>query len=80
MAARHPLDTCAKTLALWRHSWLQSTSFLADTKSINEDLSFEGDGFFSFIMDATLQEMDKSIKASKALSFSQPLKSSRPWS
>lgn len=39
-------------------------------KSIIEDLSFKGEGLFSITTDTVLQEMDKSLKASRTLGVS----------
>lgn len=72
-SAKHILDLFVKTVTLavcfcW-HTWLQSTDLQHDTKAIVEDLPFEREGLFSMNTDAILQDVDKSIKASKMLDF-----------
>lgn len=84
---KHVLDLFAKTVtsavSLRRHAWLHSMDLQPDTRSIIEDLLFEGEGLFSTTTDTVLQEMDKSLKASRTLGVSSSSTKgsrSRSWS
>lgn len=72
--AKHMLETAAKTLtmavALRCLSWLSTLSF--DTRTLIEDLSFDGIGLFHSSTVSMLQDLDKSIKTSHTLGASAP--------
>lgn len=85
-SAKHLIDLFAKTVtstvSFRRHAWFRTTDLQPDTKAIIEDLPFEGEGLISTTTDMVLQEMDKSIKASRTLGVSAPAKGSKSksWS
>lgn len=80
-SAKHSLETASKTLAtavaLRRHSWLRSTNLQYDTRTVVEDLAFDGLGLFNAATDTTLQDREKSIKASRSLGITGPQKGQR---
>lgn len=53
------------TVCLRCHAWLRSTDLQQNSKSLIEDLPFEGKGLFSNIMNSILQDLDKSIIVSR---------------
>lgn len=69
MSAKHILNLFAETITsavcLHCHAWLRSTDLQQDTKVLIEDLPFEGKGLLSYTFDLVLQDLDKSIKASR---------------
>lgn len=71
--AKHTLESAAKTLttavALRRHSWLCTTSLPFEMRGLIEDMPFDGKGLFSESTDATLQDLDKSIKTSLKIGY-----------
>lgn len=58
-------ETLMSAVTLRCYTWLRSTALQQDTKAYIEDLSFEGEGLFSTIIDIVLQELDESIKTSR---------------
>lgn len=86
-SSKHVLDTSARTLstvvALHRFAWLRSTTLPFDTRTIIEDLPFDGQGLFNADTDNRLRRIDKDIKASKSLGIaprpSFKRKNTRHW-
>lgn len=87
---KHILEALARTLsssvAMRRFAWLRTTALPHDTRTLIEDLPYDGQGLFHADTDTTLRRLDKNIKASKALGVSSFLKpypkrqSYWPWS
>lgn len=83
-SSKHVLESSARTLstvvALRRFGWLHSTSLSSDTKSIIEDIAFDGTGLFNANTDSTLCHLDKDIKASRSLGVaSRPFSKRKPY-
>lgn len=83
-AAHHSLDASARTIAsgvaLRHHAWLRTSSFPYDSRAFIEDLPFDGDRLFHSTTDNAIQELDKTIKATKNIRFSSHSRSSTPRS
>lgn len=67
-SAEHISDLLAVIAAvcLCQQAQLRSTDLQEDAKAITGDLPLEGEGVFSMVMDAVLQNMDKGIEAPRA--------------
>lgn len=72
--AKNVCDTFAKTLLLavdfLRQAWLRSTLLHPDARAYVEDLPFDREGLFHMATADVLQEMEKSLMASRNLSIS----------
>lgn len=80
--AKHTLEASARmlttTVAIRHHSWLITTNLPYDTRGLIEDMPFNGSGLFHANIDATLQDLDRSIKMSKTLGVSATSRPRRP--
>lgn len=82
-SSKYVLESAARTLssavALQRFAWLHSTTLPFDTKTLVEDLPFDGQGLFNADTDNRLRRIDKDIKASKSLGIApKPLFKRKP--
>lgn len=83
LLAKNFLDLFTRTIimavCIRRHTYLQFIDIQQDTKSLTEDLLFDREGHFSTSTDLILQDLDKSIKASRTLDVTSSFKDSKPW-